>query len=927
MTTAVIQPSFASGEVSATLYGRVDLAKYRAGVALAYNFFVDYRGGISNRPGTQYIQQVYKSNKAARLIEFKFGNDQNYILEFGDFYLRIYLHGAGLLETGQTITNIAGNPATVTVTAHGFSNGDWVYLANIVGAAGTFLNGKTVEVFNVTANTFQMKDLRGATIGSVGAYTSGGNAARLYTVTTPWAAEDLALLKYTQIYDVMTIVHRDYQPRTLSRMSASLWQIDTVDIGTTATPPTGLTLATSGAGTVYYSYTVTSVNALGEESQAADPEQVASVNIGTTNGTITVTWNTVAGAIAYNVYKAQLSTDGEVPIGSQHGFIGTVYGLELKDPNIVPDFTTTPPTHDDPFAVSEVESLTVTNGGSGYSLDPTVAIVDGTGTGAVFKAVVVAGVIQGFIKINGGEGYTAPTVNITDGTGTLATATATVGATTGTWPSVTNIFQQRQIYAASDNQPQTLWASRPAQYDNFDISNPVVDNDAYTFTLASKELNVIKSMVAMPGGLVILTAGGAWQLSGGGEGSPITPTKVSATPQAYNGCNDMQPIVINYEILYVQAQGGIVRNLSYSFVVNIYTGSDMTVLANHLFANHTLVDWTYAEEPFKLVSAIRDDGVMLTLTFLKEQEVYAWTQDQTLGFYKSINSVREGTTNAVYMIVQRQIEGTWYQYIERRASRFLANAEDAWFLDSALEYPMIYPAAGITASSASGIVIFQTDASAFGGWIAGDVLRMGGGRATLTTVADTDTAQGTWTIEPTNLMSNGIPGPVTEGNWTLSRPVTTVTGLDHLDGQTVGIYADGLTRATAVVDAGSVTISPAATKIIVGLPYYSRFQTLQIDTGDPTIQGKRKKLPSVTIRLNDSKAGKYGLAFANMFPIKIDGQLQDATEVGLISGDATVRLPGLWDTHGQICIEQTEPQPITILAVIPDLVTGDDNAP
>lgn len=928
MVTAVIQPSFSSGEVSTTLYGRVDLAKYRSGVATAYNMFIDYRGGLSNRPGTKYILQAYKSNKAVRLIEFKFGSNQNYMMEFGDLYLRIILNGQYLTEAGKTITNITNSPTEITTSAaHSFANGDWVYFANIVGAASS-LNGKAMIVTNVTATTFRLTDLRGTAITNVGAYTSGGSVARFYTVATPWLAEDLALLKYTQVYDVMTFVHPSYAPRKLSRLGALNWVISLVAIGTSAIPPASITVTTSGAGTVYYSYVVTAINAAGEESQPTAPIQVASVNISTTAGTITIQWPTAAGAIAYNIYKAQISTNGVVPTGIEHGFIGTSYGREFKDANILPDFTATPPLNRNPLAAGAIASITVTAGGAAYSNSPTVTINDPTGTGAQFIAVVLAGVITGYIQITGGSGYTAPTVVITDGTGAGATASAVGGPSSGTWPGVTNIFQQRQIYAASNNQPQTLWASKPAQYTNFDVSSPVVDDDAYTFTLASKELNSIKSMLAMPGGLVIFTAGGAWQLSGGQQGGPVTPTKVEATPQAYNGCNDMPPLAINYEILYVQAQGGIVRNLSYNFAVNIYTGTDLTVLSNHLFSNHTLLEWTYAEEPFKTVQAIRDDGIMLTMTFLKEQEVYGWTTMQTLGMFESVNSIRESLENGIYVVVRRYVQGAWWKYIERFASRQLPNgSESAWFLDAALEYPTSYPNSGLTASTPSGTVVFQADAAVFGSALVGDVIRMAGGRATLTVITDSDTVTGTWTINPTELMSSGLPAPAVLGDWSLMRPVSSISGLDHLEGQTVGMIVDGLTQATRTVVNGAVTVSPAGTRIIAGLPYYSDVKTLQIDTGDPTIQGKLKRLPSITLRVNETKGGTYGFSFSDMFAIKVNGEPQDSTSPALISGDCTLRMPGLWDTKGQICIRQTEPQPFSILAIMPDLVVGDDNAP
>ncbi len=166
----------------------------------------------------------------------------------------------------------------------------------------------------------------------------------------------------------------------------------------------------------------------------------------------------------------------------------------------------------------------------------------------------------------------------------------------GNNPSCSCFFQQRHVFAASLTQPETMWMSQPGLYDNFNVSDPAQADDAITATLVSLQVNAIKSMVPMPGGLIALTAKGAWQVSGGSPGAAVTPADITATPQAYNGASDLPPIVVNDNILYVQAKGAIVRNLVYNFYVNIYTGTDISVLSNHLFYGHQIVQWAYAED-------------------------------------------------------------------------------------------------------------------------------------------------------------------------------------------------------------------------------------------------------------------------------------------------------------------------------------------
>jgi hypothetical protein len=101
LSNNLIQPSFAAGEISPQLFGRVDLAKYKTGLALAYNFFVDFRGGISNRQGTEYLANA-ASNGNVRLVPFQFNNEQTYMLEFGNGYMRVIKDGGYVLEAGKS---------------------------------------------------------------------------------------------------------------------------------------------------------------------------------------------------------------------------------------------------------------------------------------------------------------------------------------------------------------------------------------------------------------------------------------------------------------------------------------------------------------------------------------------------------------------------------------------------------------------------------------------------------------------------------------------------------------------------------------------------------------------------------------------------------------------------------------------------------
>src|SRR6266478_301838 len=347
-----MQFSFNSGEWAPALNARVDIAKYHSGAALLRNFFVDYRGGATVRPGTKYVLQT-RLFSTVRLIPFQASLAVSYILEFGDLYVRFYNNGAPVVEAAKAITGITqANPAVVTSNAHGYSNGDWVLLSAVGGM--TQVNGNYYVVAGAAANTFQLHDLNGVPINSsaYSAYTAGGTSARVYTIASPYTASELQQIKFTQNVDTMILCHPNHPPQQLILITAINWTLTPITFGTTIDTPTGFSVTTTlAAGTVWYAYVFTSVDINGQES--APSSYISSgpfTDIRTVAGTNTITWLPVTGAVSYNVYRANPSYGGAVPAGSAFGFIGNVQGTSIFDSNIGPDFSSGPPIAQNPFA-------------------------------------------------------------------------------------------------------------------------------------------------------------------------------------------------------------------------------------------------------------------------------------------------------------------------------------------------------------------------------------------------------------------------------------------------------------------------------------------------------------------------------------------------------------------------------------------------
>ncbi len=936
-----MQFSFNSGEWAPALNARVDIAKYHSGAALLRNFFVDYRGGATASPGTKYILQT-RLTSATRLIPFQASLTVSYILEFGDGYIRFYNNGAPVLEAGLALTNITnvGGQANIVV-ANAYAPGDWILISGVGGA--TQLNGNYYIISAADPANIRLTDLVGnvITFASLSPYTAGGTTARVYTIASPYAAGELSLIKYVQNVDTMILCHPNHAPQQLILITATNWTLTPITFGTTIATPTGLLVqSTLAADVVYYAYVVTSVDASGQESAPSAYATIGAIkDIRLTAGTNFVRWLPVAGAVSYNVYRANPNYNSPVPDGSVFGFVGNVTGAILADSNIGPDFASGPPVVQNPFTGGgTVATITLTSpgvytavpiitlsaspgvtatavallqanvtainaAGTGYVVGDTITLSNGvilqatvTGGGGTVTAIVVinpgsisagatpanpvaqvsssgAGTGATFTLtwgisriniVNPGSGYsTPPTVTISGVGG--GSAAATLGAGTAGNPTVPGIFQQRLVLAGPVGSPQQFNFSQPGAYYNFNTSSPVEPDNAISGTLTSGQLNTIQSMITQPQGLIVFSDKQAWLINGGSPGAPISATQIVANSQAYNGASFPPPIVANDNVLYVQSKGSIVRDLVFNFYTQVYTGTDISVLSSHLFYGFSVTDWAWAEEPYKLVWAVRNDGTMLTLTFLKEQDLIAWSHRDTQGAFKSVASITEtvaaGKVDAVYTVVQRTINNHIVQYVERVAELFYPTGlTDAWAVDAGLQYSGVPTLAFMGAQHLAA--------------------------ATVTGLA-TDNLGNVTVITPFAM-------PVS-GSFNLPAPASPATGY---------------------------------TRVTIGLAYTPRLQTLQLDTGEPTIQGKMKSIPAVTVRVHQTLGLSIGKTFDTLLPMKdlVRGNVGSATNTrvtDLVTGDAMTRLDPSWTVPGQYCIEQPFPFPASILGVIPQVTPGD----
>lgn len=1054
---SLIKPSFSAGELSPSIWGRVDFAKWSIGASVMRNMFVNYRGPSSSRAGLLYcaksLTPASASSIPAKLISFQFNIFQAYILEFGVGpngapYMRVIANGAAVTEAPIAVTGITqANPCVVSA-ANNFFDGDWVFAAGIGGM--TQLNIRTFVVTNVTSGSFSLQDLFGNPINSLtySPYTFGGTFARIYTNTSPpYAVADLPYLKVVQSADVMTLccVNQqtgvEYAPIDLARLAANNWTFTETTFASAISAPTGCTATASVAGTApytQYAYGVTAVDAAtGEESILSNIAYITqSVDIATTAGSHTITWNPVAGAGSYNIYQAPPSYDTAVPVGSVFAFVGSSFGNQFVNSNIIADQTVTPPEHNNPFARGSVISATATAGGGSYVQSSTTAtMVTSTGSGAVLAPVVVSGVLVAIIVEDGGQNYrSTDTISIADsGGGSGAAFTPTIGPQSGTYPSVPGYFQSRRVYAGTLNNPDTLFFSQTGAYQNMDASSPPVDSDAIVTTPWGQQVNGIQGLQPMPGGLITTTGLDCWQITGAsGAGSALTPSSQSAQPQESNGFSATVGLLkINYDLVYNQSLGYTIRDLQYNFFTNIYAGTDISVLSNHLFDNFQIVQWAWANVPWKIVWATRDDGRFLSLTFDKEEQLSGWARHDTNGLVAGNVVATEPPVDAPYFLVKRYIVGEqqWAYYIERMDNRLWEGPEDPWCVDAGLALAQPAPNATLSAAAAAGpgtitggylatsgqgytdpsaqifdplglgsggVVTFTESGGAINGFAivdagqnyspgtqviivdptgagatfvvfisqnvlftasaavftpanVGDVIRIGGGQATVEQYISDNQLLAAVTVPILKTIPNDpnlLPTPAAPGDWTITTPVAAVTNLNHLEGMVVTGLADGTVIPPTTVVNGTIQLPAPASAVTVGLPYIAQLQAMPPEVpAMGSIQGRRKRVSGMNVRVQQSRGFQIGanqpvasaLDFQQEVPWSNLVDVVDVPQVNvpaaalpLFTGDKFAPISddfqnwnGWEASPGWVAAQQAQPLPLNVLCFVPQFQVGD----
>lgn len=678
--------SFAAGEIAPELFGRVDLVKNQTGCAELINFLALPHGPAANRGGLRFIAPTKYHDLASRLIPFSYNTEQTYWLEFGHEYVRFHTQGATLVSAALTITGITQAATGVaTIVAHGLDNDRAVRLGTIAGM--TALSNRWVVVKNKTTDTFELYDILGRPIdtSAMPAFVSG-TASPVYEVATPYQSTELFELNYAQSNDILTIASSEHATRSLRRLGATNWTLVTeVFEPTVGAPTANPVLSRVGSGSTEYQYKVTVLNEDDEESFAS-PVAVWSPTYTSTISGIT---KANPGIITFTLAHGR-------SVG-QSIYIKDVGGMEIPEGeyvvNSTPLTTTMSIRRLDGTVVDTTLLSTWTSGGTA-----TYAAIQNNLTTAGYSNILTWTSTAGAVRYNvyknsnGIYGYIGQTPglrfvddNITADISKTPPEGESPFVGAGNYPRAVGYFDGRKWFAGTDNAPQTFWATRSGTESNMQYSRPTRADDRINFKLNAQQANAIRHIVPQSD-LLLLTSGGEWRLLAQNS-DVLTPTNISPRAQAYVGASSVRPVTTKVATLYAQDRGGRIMSLEYDDGRGGYVPDDKSVMAPHLFDyDYRIVDMSFSRAPVPILWAVRDDGVLLGMTYLPEHDIYAWHQHTTAGTFESTAVAADGIDDAAYFIVKRNIDGVDVRYVEHLTPRRFVDVEDAFFVDSGLTY-------------------------------------------------------------------------------------------------------------------------------------------------------------------------------------------------------------------------------------------------
>jgi hypothetical protein len=500
---------------------------------------------------------------------------------------------------------------------------------------------------------------------------------------------------------------------------------------------------------------------------------------------------------------------------------------------------------------------------------------------------------------------------------------------TDNFPGAVSYFEQRRVFAGTNNEPQTILMTKSGTESNLSFGLPIRDDDRIKFRVAAREANTIRHIVPLTN-LLMLTGSAEWRVSSINSDA-ITPSSISVKPQSYVGANNAQPVIVNNSMVYASSRGGHVRELGYNWQANGFITGDLSLRAPHLFDNLTVTDMALAKSPIPIVWFISSNGKLLGFTYVPEQTIGAWHQHDTDGTFESVATVSEGNDDALYCVIKRTINGATKKFIERMNSRLYAKDRDAFFVDAGSTYDGTNTDASRNVTISGGTnytrgesVTITANYNLFNAPPnvddVGDAIVLVSGtnyyRCNITATTNATVATVKLDVDlPASLQNTAIT------TFEVARNV--ISGLNYLEGKTVSILADGAVHPQKTISSGSITLDRASSVVHIGLEYESDLQTMPMSLQAEAFgQGRVKNVNHVWLRVLESSGIFAGPSADKLIEAKQRTDEPYGSPPRLKTEDIKIMLTPTWQDNGQIFVRQTDPLPLTVVGMTIEVAIG-----
>lgn len=870
------QGNFGGGEFSPLVYGRIDADRYKSGLSRLLNMICSTQGGAMSRGGTYFTNKA-KNNAYTRIVPFKFSETDAVLLEFGNNYIRFYKN-RGIVESSPGVP---------------------------------------------------------------------------YEVATGYAQADLQGLRFTQSLDTLYIFSANYAPAKLFRVSALSWILSTL---TFIDGP-------YGSGSI-----IPGINGPRLQAQASSGPFLSTTAITTVANVITAVTNngglfqvTVTDSIDYMANGDQVYITG---VGGATGANGTwfitripneKFKFLLQGSTFAGTYTTGGTAKDNSFIPNKIGAVNGSYDGGAFRFTLTGA-ASVWRYGNVNYVYVAGGVYQGFsLSTDIAPGSLTEILQYRVPAYGYFSAPNSVGGFVfyKSYPTCGTFHENRLFLGGAGGALQRIDGSNTGDYLNFAPSQfatgstsdntTITDSNAVSFSFLSERSNIVYWLKSDEKGMTVGTSGGPWIVRPSSLNQAITPTNIVAKKVIGFPSSSFDATVAGKAAIFVEASKRRVRELTYFYDIDGFRAIDLSELAEHLPSKGISTEAVFQNAPQNIVWTARNDGVLLGITYDRTVDSLkvGWHQHQLGGYSDASNTPPvveslavipspDGTYDDVWLSVKRYVNGVTFRSIEyiSKIMESFNDQETGFFVDCGLTYDSPVSITSITRGATTVIP------STAHGLSTGDLVRFRN-VAGLSASGESLINRKLWSITRIDANSFSIPlnsssatAFTNDGNAVYRKMVRSISGLSHLEGQTVAVTGDGADLGNFTVSSGAITlVYPGAGTVHVGLPYSQELQQLRLDAGarDGTSFGKTRRVNEVQFMVDRSASFEYGVNFSNMIPVdmrQVSDPIDQATP--LFSGiKDTLLVPSEYDTENQIAIRQNRPLPLTVLAIMPQIVTYD----